>query len=420
VNRIGVSTALAAGLLAFCPVAASAQARVIVAPSAAAGPVYDDNLFSAPQGQETVDVIWRVTPGISGSRETPRTFWFGNYSLDAELYRDHPSLTTPLARQTGAGSVRIQASTRSAVTFAGGYDNTITPTELNVTTGVQLGRVRGWRWHAGPEFRHDFASSSSFTVAYDLTDEALSSANPLSTGRQLMTHAGDVRVVLGVNERNEIHVGGLVRDFLFDGTRNLWSVGGLIGWGVQLTPYTKFTVLGGPRVTQGDSKPEPEVDATLLRRVRVTDVSLNYARTLTTAVGLFRPLLTQRVVGSASYRRIAIAEIGVQGGWYQNRDRQGNSTLRVYRIGGDVMRRIAGALSIAASYTYDFQRGHLRAVQVPILGGSAFVTDPTLVILPPSFIDTPLRHSTAMVRLSVSPRFRPMSKPKEGATDAHR
>jgi len=421
VKRLRLAGACCAGLLMLIgwPAAARGQARVIVAPMAGAGPVFDDNLFSAPKGQETQDVIWRVTPGISGSRETPRTFWFGNYSFDAELYRDNPALTTPFARQTGQGSVRSQTSTRTAFTMQGGYDNTVTPTELNVNTGLQFGRIRGWRWHGGPQLEHAFGTSSSITAMYDVQDEAL------STGETLLTQAGDVRVAIGVSERHEIQFGGLVRDFLFDETTRLWSFGGLVGWAVKLTPYTKFTILGGPRITEGDMTPQPEVEATLARRIRLTDLSINYARTLTTAIGLMQPMVTQRIIGSASYRRVAMAEIGVQGGLYVNHDRRGNSTLRVYRIGGDVTRRLAGALSISATYNLDLQQGRLRAIPIsttaiPVLTASGFVTDPSLIVLAPTFIDAPLRHSVAMVRLSVSPRFRPMSKPKEGATDAHR
>jgi hypothetical protein len=413
------------------PAAGLAQARVIVAPTAAAGPVYDDNIFSAPKGQETADVIWRVTPGVSASRETARTMWFGNYSMDAELFRDHPDLTTPMARQTGSGFVKVQASTTSTFTLAGGYDNTITPSELNVATGLQLARVRGWRWHAGPELKHFFGPNTSITLAYDLSNESLSTGEtvsngePLLAGRALLTQAGDVRIAHAVGARNEIQVGGFVREFLFDRETGMYSVGGLLGWGYKFTPYTKLTVLGGPRLLQNEARIEPEIDATLLRHARLVEVSLNYARTVATAVGLITPLKTQRIVGSASYRRVAIAEVGVQGGVYFNRDDRLDATVRTFRVAADMTRRLAGALSISASYSIDYQRGRLRTSfplldPLPLVLSTSLVPNHSLVLLPPAFIDSPMRHSTAMVRLTVSPRFRPTSKPREGAPDDHR
>ena len=416
--RTAVVLAAVCLVLAAATREASAQARVIIAPTAAAGPLYDDNLFSAPKGQEVVDVIWRVTPGLAASRETPRTIWYGSYSFDAELFRDHPALTTPLARQTGSGFVRVQPSTRSTFTLSGGYDNTITPSELNLTTGLQLARVRGWRWHAGPEFTHALGPSASLTLLYDMSDESL------STRDTLMTQAGDLRLASSVGEHHEIQITAFLRDFVFNTTTSVYSAGGMLGWAYKITPYTKLTIAAGPRLLQGDRTLQPEIDASLVRHARLTDVSLNYARTITAAVGLPTPLTTERIIGSASYRHIAMAEIGIQGGVYINRNDRADSTVRVYRIGADMMRRLAGAISISASYNIDFQRGRFRAARpvlaTPAFDSTAFVPDPLLVLLPPVFIDSPLRHSTAMIRLTISPRFRPTSKPREGAPDDQR
>ena len=57
----------------LAPIAAHAQAKVLVSPAAAAGVVFDDNLFSTPKTEALSDGILRVTPGLSASRETRRS-----------------------------------------------------------------------------------------------------------------------------------------------------------------------------------------------------------------------------------------------------------------------------------------------------------------------------------------------------------
>src|SRR5262245_13883065 len=88
-RHLPLAIGLAIGAVSIAEGAAWAQSRVIVAPSASVGLVYDDNVFSAPKDQAVQDSLWRVTPGFGASRETPRTFWFGSYDFDAERFTDH-------------------------------------------------------------------------------------------------------------------------------------------------------------------------------------------------------------------------------------------------------------------------------------------------------------------------------------------
>jgi hypothetical protein len=71
--------------------------RVLIAPSATTDLVFDDNLFGTPEQEAMSDAILRVTPGLSVSRETATTYLFGDYNVDAERHREHPTLTTALS-----------------------------------------------------------------------------------------------------------------------------------------------------------------------------------------------------------------------------------------------------------------------------------------------------------------------------------
>jgi hypothetical protein len=393
-------------ILALSPAVAAAQSRVLVAPSLAAGVVYDDNLFSAPVGEQVADTIWRLSPGIRASRESGRANWFGTYGFDAEMYRDHPSLTTPLARQNGSGFGRFQPSSANTITVSGGYDSTVTASELNLTTGLLTGRIKAWRAHGGLEWKRAASTRNTFTLGYDGMNEAVK----IDAGNAIFTHAIDFRATHEAGSRTEVRVRSFLRDYIFDRTQSQLATGVLLGVTHKITRYTSLSVEAGPRLTQGKSTPDPEADILLLRRSGLSDLQLQYTRTITTAVGLRDPVLSERLLGGASYRRVGFAEVGVQAGYYVNG--RAETTARVYHLAADVTRRLGGAVSIGATYTLDQQKGRLTT---PLTLIDTFVSAPVGtglgVILPPG--DGRVRHSVAMVRIIFSPQIQPTDKPKD-------
>jgi hypothetical protein len=408
-----VASAVLVGLT-LSPRVASAQARVIIAPSAGAGFVLDDNLFSARQGVTTSDMIMRITPGLSASRETARTYWFGGYSFDAERYQDHASLTTPMARQSASMLGRIERSSATAVTLQAGYESSIMPNELNINTGLNTGRMRAWRWHGGPELRHATSPRSFVGMRYDVTTEGMAD-------RRIVTNAIDFTVAHEIGARSELRVEPFVRHFLFDDT-SLATAGAIAGYTRRLTPFTSLILRGGPRYTQGDSTLRPELDLSLRRRTEYTEFSLNYARTGTTAIGLTGIVDTQRVVASASRHHPAVFDIAVNGGVYFNEN--AGTMARVYRVSGELTRRISPGLAISAAYAVDLQRGLLVTTHVAgnpaiTIGERGSLIPAPLFLIDRTTADVPLRRNVFVIRLVVAPlihpsRTPPKDKPRTG------
>jgi hypothetical protein len=392
------------------PAVATAQARVFIAPSASAGYVFDDNLFSTPDEQALGDQILRVTPGLSASRETQHTYWFGGYSFDAERYQDHSILTTPVARQTAGALTRIATSPRTAWTISGGYDSTVNPSELNVTTGIFAGRLRGWRWRAAPEVRHALTPVSSLTARYDVTGDYL-------LNDRVLTHAASLIYAYSISPRNELRVEPFIRQFVFnrapalaaDGeSSTLAAAGGTLGWIYRLTPFTSLNLHGGPRFVQRSKIVRPELDMMLERRTEYSEFSVSYVRSMTTAVGVDRVIDSQRMLARAGYHHPAVLDVTLQGGVYIN---DFSSTSRVYQISTDITRAFAPALAVSFGYSLNLQRGLFNPLSV--------LSDPTQDLTlgpdaPTAFsgpINVPLRRNVLYVRLVVAPTIKPTREP---------
>ena len=66
--------------------------------------VSDSNLFCGPADRQS-DVIARVSPAIDAEYRSTRLTLLGRYTVDAERFAEHASLTTPRARQQAAVDV---------------------------------------------------------------------------------------------------------------------------------------------------------------------------------------------------------------------------------------------------------------------------------------------------------------------------
>jgi hypothetical protein len=407
-QRASVVAGSALAVLIVSPTDAWTQARVIVAPSAGAGIVYDDNVFSTPKDQATTDTIWRITPGFSASRETPHTNWFGSFSFDAERYSDHPTLTTPFARQQGVMRARVMSSTDTTVTLNGTYDNTITPAELNLTTGLQTGRRRAWAWTAGPELTQAVTPRTRISLAYQASASFLEPGPFLPDGQQLVAHAADLTVAHDVTARDEVRVKPFFRDFQFNSAGDVPAYGFTLGFTHKITPLTRVSIDAGPRLTVPLRWTDirPEFDLLLDRHTGASELSLEYVRTLTTAVGFSGVIDSQRVAASAGYHHPRVMDFTATGAVYSNTFL--DSTTDVYQATVDLTRRMIGVFWFSTSYSYNFQRGRL---------GLLVVNDSTSPFFNPGLLpvapDVPITRNVLMIRLLVAPELRPTGKFKE-------
>jgi hypothetical protein len=444
------------GLTALIGVAsavpASAQSRLVVVPSISIGFVYDDNVFYEAAGN--LEAIWRVTPGLSVSRETPRTALVADLSFDLERFREHPALSTPLARQFGSLRVRHQASPIVTVGFEGGVESTRAPAEMNLTTGILTGRRRAMRFHGSPSLTVDVTPRTAATFGYSATADIVPEGAlqlPGATGgileaqapaSRLWTHVASGRLSYDVTPRHEFRVDYVGRWFVFADPLAQLPVlptdpapadldvvardpivrhSAFVGWTFLINPAVKFDVAAGPRFRFGHFGAEDafeidgvEVEA-LVSRQRVThDVFVSYVRTVTTAVGLNTLMETDRAMFRGVYRPPFDLSAEVEAGYY--RSAVNEQDITVLRIGGGLTLPIGGPVSVGLSYALDSQVGRFGARPVvPIVPASP--ADPLRFVDP----DAPMRRGVALIRLIIAPSTRPTPEdPPPGATPVRR
>src|SRR6267378_2235475 len=137
--------------------------------------VQDDNLFSTPDSRQG-DVITRFTPGIEAGSGSERLSLAGRFALDAERFTEHPELNTPRAREIA--SFDFQSRPTRLVTFSlhGEYLSTLTPGELNLTTGLAAGRLRARRLAVGPAVNWRVGPATVGSASYTQTMDDLAGA----------------------------------------------------------------------------------------------------------------------------------------------------------------------------------------------------------------------------------------------------
>jgi hypothetical protein len=381
--------ALMAGLL-FCPVAAGAQATVVVTPTVRVEAVHDSNVLWRPVALE--DNFWRLTPSLLFVRDTPRSHWGGDAALDAEWYARHPELSTPFARQHAALRGNMRSTERVRLEVDGAYDSGIRPAELNLTTGLTPGRVPFTRWAGSGETTYAVTPRTRIVGRGQAIGE-------LTVTADAFTQDAEARAHHSWNDRDEFHGRYLAQYFTFI-PGSLLSHVMTAGWTRRLTPTVHLELEGGARRALGTFR--PEIEATAIYRGQFTDVRLGYAWTHTTAIGVVGLVETQGVVLSVRRERPQGLTVALDAAVHLNTS--GRDRTDVYRFSAEILKPVIGLLSIAAGWSLDHHRGLLvPAVDAPGVGAA-----------PPAG-DQFTRH-VVLVRLQVSGSVRSMAGPREPAT----
>lgn len=343
---IALALTLLAGVL--FPGVARGQAGFYVTPSLGVGQVYDDNLFSTSSDRKR-DFISRFSPGMeAGYRSAPLTL-LGRYSFDAEVYAEHPELNDPQVRQEAGLEFRYLPTRVLTLGLNGSYLRTLTPSELNVTTGIVAGRVRAQRISTTPSGTVRFDPLTTGTVDYTFVHD------DVSGGSTTDTHTANVGVDRRITAQDTGSLGYNFRQFDFDGGTTA-SHAFILGWTRDLTPQTSIALRAGPRFSEGSV--DPEVSATIRHRLREGDLSFAYARTQTTAIGLAGSVNTESFTAAARYRPLRFLEVSLTPGFFRSTR---TAELRAYRVSLDASYRITEWLSLVGSYVFGLQRGRLDA-----------------------------------------------------------
>jgi hypothetical protein len=321
-----------------------------VQPTVKVGGVYDDNLFWQTDHPAS-DLVLRVSPGVSAALVRNKVTLVARYNLDAERYQDHPALTTAVASQAALFSLTGHPGPRTTLSGSAGFFSTLNPAEFNVSTGLTAGRVRTRRWQGGMNFAQTVTPRTRLEGGYEFDHDTI------ALGARVDTHAGGFQVAHDVGVLTELSL-------KFSGQRYQFGAGAgtpVSAYSVTVGVFRKIGTTAhvgfaaGPQWAHGQAR--PQVDFSIGRLVRFTDMTLSYGRGQTTAIGLDTPIEADHLDGRVSYDKPATIQLLVSGGLYWSR--QAGNTARVYQVSGQVGKPLSRVVSFVVSYTLSLQRGGL-------------------------------------------------------------
>jgi hypothetical protein len=336
-------------LLALCglgPRGAEAQPGFYATPTLSVAEVYDDNLFSTPIGREH-DFISRFSPALeAGYRSAPLTLQ-GRYGFDAELYAEHPELNQPQARQEAAVELQGRPTPTLRLGLSGAFLETHTAGELNVETGLNVGRVRAQRVSL------DGSAGWQLDPRTEATGEAGVADDEIEDGLRTRTYSAGGRLARQLTPRDAGHVGLTFRHFVFDEGETQTSQAAVVGWRHTFTPRATLELSAGPRFSDGTV--DPEVSASLRYRLQTGELALTYARTQATSVGQVGTLTTESVTAPIVWEprrslRFRATPNAV-------RAEQAGLQAEVYTLSLEASYQLTRFVALEASYGFSLQRG---------------------------------------------------------------
>jgi hypothetical protein len=325
-----------------------AQSGFFATPSLSLAEVYDDNLFFTPSQREE-DFISRLSPAIEAGYRSAALTLLGRYTLDAESYAQHSELDTTRARTQAAMDFRYQPT--RLLTLSADLNDTKTqmPGELNLETGLQLGRARAERLSIAPAAAYRFGPLTAGTAAYTFTRDKLEG------GMGADTHTAALSLDRRISQRDTMSLAYTFRQFLFDGQDTTTAHVVTLGGTRAITPQTTVSLVGGPRFSEGSI--DPEVSASIRHVRKRGELSLNYARSQSTVIGQAGAVATETFGATAAYLLGPSWEIQAAPSFLSSR--RGALQADVYRMNLATSYRITKSLSLNGSYQFNSQRGSL-------------------------------------------------------------
>src|SRR5437667_528672 len=335
------------------PSAAPAQTGYYLTPSLSVAEVYDDNLFYSPSPR-THDVFTRISPGLkAGYLSAPLTVE-GSYAFDSEIYSQHSELTTSLVRQRGLIELKATPVQVLTLSLPVSYFQSRTPTELNLTTGLAVGRVRAERYTTNPGFTYRFdpltTAKGDYTYSKDLLAAGIT-AGALTIDTHIVHLALDRRL----SPRDTVGPGYLGRRYEFSGFPALTSHAFTLGWSHELTALPTFMQRGSPRLTEGPVDRLPEASASIRHKLQSGELSLAYASVLTTVFGLTNSVKSQSITATATTQLLSTLQLSVAPAFYKISSEVIKAT--VYAMNLETSYQLTKTLALGAAYQFSLQQG---------------------------------------------------------------
>ena len=333
----------------MAPRAALAQGAFQMRPLLTTAQLYDSNLFFTKTDRQS-DLITRISPGLLSEYWSPRLALRSRYTLDLERFTDHPELSGMDARQHGAIDFSYRANALVALAGDAEYSTTHTPSELNADTGLILSRAKAQRVGGHSSITRHLGPATAGTIDYLFTQDRIEG------GIAMLTQAATLGVDRQMSSRGAVSADYRLQQYSL-GTSSPTSHALLLGFSRSITERSTVSIDGGPRMIDGSFT--PELSASVRYRFKPGDLSLAYARTQTTAIGLAGLAETQRVSATATWSPRRSLRIQISPAFFHSA--QIGSQADVYHLSVDVTRQIASGLSLDAVVNTYVQHGTFSA-----------------------------------------------------------
>jgi polysaccharide export outer membrane protein len=333
----------------MAPRIARAQGIFQTRPLLTTAQLYDSNLFFTRLDRQS-DLITRISPGVLSEYRSPLLNLRGRYTLDVERFADHPELSSIDARQHAAVDFSYRANSPLAVTGDAQYSTTHTPSELNAATGLILSRARADRIGGHSSITRHLGPATAGTIDY------LFAQDQIEGGNAILTQVATIGAKHRLSSRGTVSADYQLHQYSF-GTSSPTSHELRVGWTREITERSTISIDGGPLLTEGSLT--PELSASIRYQFRPGDLSLAYARTQTTAIGLAGIAETERVSATATWSPQRSLRLQISPAFFHSVQREVQADG--YRLSVDVARQIAPGLSLAAVVNTYVQRASFSA-----------------------------------------------------------
>jgi len=316
----------------------------------------DDNLFFT-QFPET-DFVTRVVLGVeTGYRSTPFTVDL-QASRAGDFFERHPEFDTTRARTVGQLTLAYLPAPPLTISVFACYLDTKTPSELNLVSGLAVGRSLATRLSATPAMEYRLGALSTLTGAFPVAHDTLD-------GRVADTQTGSLGFDRRVSRRDTLSLRYEHRWFHFTGgdrTERSTADVVTVSWLGEVGERTLLLLRAGPRYGKGAFT--AELLGIMKRRVKWGLVSVTYSKTQATTLGKTGALDTQSLVATFALRVAKNLEIASGPGVYRNTLR--GQHLMALRLNIETLWHFSPWFHLGASYSFDRQQpdfgapGHIR------------------------------------------------------------
>jgi hypothetical protein len=333
---------------------ARAQSRVWVVPAVTVSAEHDSNLFIAPRSAG--DTLAHVRPSLDAAYESPNRQLHGFASFEAQRSAKYPALNMLGAQRNALIDARVRTTPRTFLGLSARSDRTDSPSDLNIESGILLGRQIAQRMQVTPSASYRRNSRTTLVAQYDWTRESLSGypQQALHAARAGMDYARTARTQWGGRV--------VTRAFVGSPLDPQYSYTLLASWSRQITPGANASVQLGPRFSSY-SGVRAEILASYLHRTPRQRFLLDYWQGETIVLGVPGPVDIYSGSNRTSWLLRNDFELSTLIGVFRS---ESLTDLRaiVYHGGVGGAWTVKEMYTLTAAYRADVQRGDLRG-QLP-------------------------------------------------------